>query len=337
MWRAAVSRGALNAGRRPGETSVKVAILDDYQSVALEMADWSRLPAGAELVVFPDHLKDEDEVAARLLDFEAVVAMRERTPFQRSLLSRLPNLKLLVTTGMRNASIDVAAANELGITVCGTSGMSTGTSELTWGLILSLTRRIHTEDRAVREGKWQTTIGPSLEGHTLGMIGLGRLGSNVAKVGLAFGMKVIAWSQNLTEERCREIGATMVTKEELFRQSDVISIHYILSPRSRGMIGAEDLALMKPDALFINTSRGPLVDETALIEVLEKRRIGGAGLDTFGEEPLPLDHPFRRLDNILVTPHIGYVTSDNYRIFYGDAMENVVAFYTGQPVRVISP
>jgi phosphoglycerate dehydrogenase-like enzyme len=316
---------------------MKVAILDDYQSVAQEMADWGRLPAGTDLAVFPDHLSDETDVAARLRDFEVVVAMRERTPFPRSLLNQLPNLKLLVTTGMRNASIDVAAANEQGVVVCGTTGMSTGTSELTWGLILSLTRHIHTEDRRTREGKWQTTIGPSLEGHTLGLIGLGRLGSNVAKVGAAFGMRLIAWSQNLTEERAKAGGAELVSKEELFRQSDVISIHYILSPRSRGMITAEDIALMKPDALLINTSRGPIVDEAALIEALENRRIGGAGLDTFNEEPLPLDHAFRRLDNVLVTPHIGYVTSDNYRIFYGDALENVLAFMKDDPIRVINP
>ena len=316
---------------------MKVAVLDDYQSVAREMADWGRLPSDTELTVFQDHLKNEDDVAARLKDYDVVVAMRERTPFPPSLLSRLPNLKLLVTTGMRNASIDVAAANEQGVTVCGTTGMGTGTSELAWGLILSLTRHIHTEDRRVREGAWQTTIGPSLEGHTLGLVGLGRLGSNVAKVGKAFDMNIIAWSQNLTEERASAGGARLVSKEELFRQADVISIHYILSPRSRGMITAAELSLMKPTALLINTSRGPIVDEAALIEALEQGRIGGAGLDVFNEEPLPLDHPFRRLDNVLVTPHIGYVTSDNYRIFYGDAVENIVAFLKDDPIRVISP
>jgi len=314
---------------------VNVAILDDYQDVAREMADWDRLPPEAGLSIFADHLNDEDAIARRLRDFDVVIAMRERTPFPGSLLSRLPNLRLLVTTGMRNASIDVGAANDFGITVCGTTGMSTGTSELAWGLILSLTRHIHTEDRRIREGRWQTTIGPSLEGHTLGLVGLGRLGANVARTGLSFGMDVIAWSQNLTEERCREAGARLVTKEELFSQSDVISVHYVLSPRSRGMIGASDLALMKPTALFINTSRGPLVDEAALIDALERRRIAGAGLDTFDEEPLPLDHPFRRLDNVLATPHIGYVTSDNYRIFYGDALEDVLAFAAGQPLRVL--
>lgn len=316
---------------------MKIAVLDDYQNVAREMADWDSLPADCQLTVFQDHLKDEDAVAERLQDFEIVVAMRERTPFPRSLLSRLPKLKLLVTTGMRNASIDVAAANDMGITVCGTTGMSTGTSELTWGLILSLTRHIHIEDRRIREGRWQTTIGPSLEGHTLGLVGLGRLGSNVAKVGRAFGMNIIAWSQNLTEERATAAGAALVSKEELFRTADVVSVHYILSPRSRGMIGAAELALMKPTALLINTSRGPIVDEAALIDALENRRIAGAGLDTFDEEPLPLDHPFRRLDNVLVTPHIGYVTSDNYRIFYGDALGDILAFLEGNPARVIAP
>ncbi|MGE0687153.1 MAG: D-2-hydroxyacid dehydrogenase family protein [Dehalococcoidia bacterium] len=316
---------------------MKVAILDDYQNVARTSADWGRLPEGTELSVLADHLKDEAAVAERLAGFEVVVAMRERTPFPRSLLTRLPNLKLLVTTGLRNASIDVAAAAEQGVTVCGTTGMSTGTSELTWGLILSLTRHIHTENRNVREGKWQTTIGPSLEGHTLGLVGLGRLGSNVAKVGLAFGMRVIAWSQNLTPERAEAIGATAVSKEELFSQSDVISVHYILSPRSRGMITAEDFARMKPDALFVNTSRGPIADEAALLDTLRNHRIAGAGLDVFEEEPLPAAHPFLQLDNLLITPHIGYVTTDNYRIFYGDALEDVLAFMNGAPVRVISP
>jgi phosphoglycerate dehydrogenase-like enzyme len=263
--------------------------------------------------------------------------MRERTAFRRSLLEQLPNLKLLVTTGARNASIDVAAAGERSVTVCGTTGMSTGTSELTWGLILSLTRHIHTEDRAVREGRWQTTIGPSLEGHTLGLVGLGRLGSNVARVGLAFGMKVIAWSQNLTSERAEQVGATAVSKEELFSQADVVSVHYILSPRSRGMIGAEDFARMKPSALFINTSRGPIADEAALIEALRGHEIAGAGLDVFEDEPLEPDHPFLTLDNLLITPHIGYVTTDNYRIFYGDALEDVLAFMKGEPIRVVAP
>jgi phosphoglycerate dehydrogenase-like enzyme len=316
---------------------MNVAILDDYQNVAREMADWNRLPQGTEVTVFNDHLKDEAAVAKRLAAFDVVVAMRERTAFRRSLLEQLPNLKLLVTTGARNASIDVAAANERGVTVCGTTGMGTGTSELTWGLILSLTRHIHTEDRAAREGRWQTTIGPSLEGHTLGLVGLGRLGSNVAKVGLAFGMKVIAWSQNLTQERAAAVGATAVSKEALFSEADVVSVHYILSPRSRGMIGAADFGRMKPDALFINTSRGPIADEAALADALRDHRIGGAGLDVFDDEPLEPDHPFMALDNLLITPHIGYVTSDNYRIFYGDALEDVLAFMKGDPIRVIAP
>jgi phosphoglycerate dehydrogenase-like enzyme len=317
----------------------RVAILDDYQNVALQSADWSKLPSGTEVEAFSDHLREdqEDALVERLADFDVIVAMRERTPFRRSLLSRLPNLRLLVTTGMRNASIDVAAANERSVTVAGTTGMSTGTSELTWGLILSLARRIHVEDRAAREGRWQTTIGPSMEGRTLGLVGLGRLGGNVARVGIALGMDVIAWSQNLTEEKAQAAGATLVSKEELFRQSDVISVHYVLSERSRGLIGAADFALMKPDALFVNTSRGPIVDEAALIDALQNRRIGGAALDVFDVEPLPAGHPLLKLDNVLITPHIGYVTSDNYRIFYGDAVEDIAAFLRGELLRVIAP
>lgn len=315
----------------------KIAILDDYQSVALEMADWGSLLAGAKVEAFADHLEDESAIAQRLEDFDVVVAMRERTPFPRSLLERLPRLRLLVTTGLRNASIDVAAAVELGFTVCGTRGMRTGTAELTWGLILSLSRHIQEEDRAVRDGKWQMRIGPGIEGKTLGIIGLGNLGTQVAAVGRAFQMDVIAWSQNLTAERAEQAGARLVSKAELFSNSDFISVHLVLSERSRGLIGASDFALMKPTATFINTSRGPIVDEPALIEVLEQRHIAGAGLDVFDQEPLPLTHPFRRLNNVLVTPHIGYVTTDNYRLFYHDALEDIVAFLAGEPVRVIEP
>ncbi len=315
----------------------KIAILDDYQSVALEMADWGSLLAGAKVEAFADHLEDESAIAQRLEDFDVIVAMRERTPFPRSLLERLPRLRLLVTTGLRNASIDVAAAVELGFTVCGTRGMRTGTAELTWGLILSLSRHIQEEDRAVRDGKWQVRIGPGIEGKTLGIIGLGNLGTQVAAVGRAFQMDVIAWSQNLTAERAEQAGARLVSKAELFSNSDFISVHLVLSERSRGLIGASDFALMKPTATFINTSRGPIVDEPALIEVLEQRHIAGAGLDVFDQEPLPLTHPFRRLDNVLVTPHIGYVTTDNYRLFYHDALEDIVAFLAGEPVRVIEP
>ncbi len=321
----------------PEEDVVKVAILDDYQNVAARMADWSSLPPGTDVQIFPDHLKDENAVAARLQPFDVIVAMRERTAFRRPLLTRLPNLKLLITTGARNASIDVAAAAEQGVTVCATRGMGTGTSELAWGLILSLARHIHEEDRAVHEGRWQTQIGPSLEGHTLGIVGLGNLGSKVAAVGKAFFMDVIAWSTNLTEERCLELGVRKVTKEELFSQSDFISIHIILSDRSVGLVTKDDIARMKPTAYLVNTSRGPIVDEDALIEALREHRIAGAGLDVFSDEPLEPDSPFLKLDNLLITPHIGYVTEDNYRLFYGDALADIQAFLQGQPVRVIAP
>ena len=313
----------------------KIAILDDYQTVALDLAPWDSLPPGVEVEAFPDHLHDEDAVAERLQNFDIVVAMRERTPFARSLFRQLPQLKLLVTTGMRNASIDLVAAQEFGVIVCGTRGMRTGTAELTWGLILSLARHIHEEDRAVREGKWQVHLGPGIEGKTLGIVGLGSLGSQVAAVGLALQMKVVAWSQNLTADRAEQAGVQLVSKAELFSVSDFISIHLVLSERSRGLIGASDLAQMKPTSFFINTSRGPIVNEEALVFALEQRRIAGAGLDVFDQEPLPLDHPFRSLDNVLVTPHIGYVTSDNYRLFYQDALENIVAFLDGSPTRLM--
>jgi len=315
----------------------RVAILDDYQNVARHMADWSSLPAGSDVVVFADHLKDAGAVAARLADFEAVVAMRERTAFPRALLERLPRLKLLVTTGMRNASIDVAAATERGIVVCGTAGLPYPTAELTWGLILALMRRIPAEDRATREGRWQVSCGLGLNGKTLGVIGLGGLGSRVAKVGRAFEMDVIAWSQNLTEARAAEVGAKLVAKDELLARADVASIHLVLSDRTRGLIGARELALMKPTAYLINTSRGPIVDEGALVAAVRKGTIAGAGLDVYDDEPLALDHPLRNLPNTVITPHLGYVTEEGYRIFYGQALEDVKAWLAGQPVRVIRP
>ena len=254
---------------------VRIAVLDDYQSVALEMTDWTVLPADAEIQVFKDHLSDEGAVAERLRDFDIVLAMRERTPFPRSLMERLPGLKLLVTTGMRNAAIDVEAASELGITVCGTRGQGYPTAELTWGLILSLLRRIPQEDRATREGMWEVSLGLGLRGKVLGVIGLGNLGSRVATIGGAFGMSVIAWSQNLTAERAGEFGATLVTKEQVLSESDVATIHLVLSDRTRGLIGAPELGMMKPSAYLINTSRGPIVDEAALVQALEKGTIAG--------------------------------------------------------------
>jgi phosphoglycerate dehydrogenase-like enzyme len=315
----------------------RVAILDDYQNVAMGLADWKSLPAGTEVVAFRDHLHEQDAVAKRLADFDVVVAMRERTAFPRALLETLPKLRLLVTTGMRNASIDVAAAGERGITVCGTSGLPYPTAELTWGLILDLFRRITVEDQATRQGRWQTTLGLGLNGKTLGVIGLGSLGSRVAKFGLAFEMQVLAWSQNLTAARAAEVGVTLVGKDELLARSDVITIHLVLSDRTRGLIGARELGLMKRTAYLVNTSRGPIVDEAALIRVLREGAIAGAGLDVFEPEPLPLDHPFRKLPNTVITPHLGYVTEETYRVFFAHALEDVQAFLRGQPVRVLRP
>ena len=315
----------------------RVAILDDYQRVALRMADWGTLPAGTEVKVFEDHLAGLDAVAARLAGFEVIMAMRERTPFPRALLDRLPRLKLLVTTGMRNASIDVQAAADRGIAVCGTAGLPYPTAELTWALILALVRRVPTEDRATREGRWQVSVGLGLNGKTLGVLGLGTLGSRVARVGRALEMTVLGWSQNLTAERATEVGATLVGKDELLARADVATIHLVLGERTRGLIGARELALMKPSAYFVNTSRGPIVDEGALVRALREGKIAGAGLDVFDEEPLPLDHPFRHLPNTVITPHLGYVTEEGYRIFYGQALEDIQAYLRGQPIRVLRP
>src|ERR1700730_14425698 len=315
----------------------RVALLDDYQGVALSMADWKSLPADAEVVAFPDHIADQSKLAARLADFDIVMAMRERTPFPRALLERLPKLKLLITAGMRNASIDMKAAAGRGVLVCGTAGLPYPTAELAWGLILGLMRRIPAEDRATREGRWQTSLGLGLNGKTLGVLGLGTLGSRVARVGRAFEMEVLAWSQNLTAERAAEVGATLVPKDELLARSDLVSIHLVLGERTRGLIGARELGLMKRTAYLVNTSRGPIVDEAALVRALREGTIAGAGLDVFGTEPLPLDHPFRSLPNTVIAPHLGYVTEETYRIFYGHAMEDIQAFLRGEPVRVLRP
>jgi len=313
----------------------RVALLDDYQGVALGMADWKGLPKGTDVVAFPDHLDDEGDLAARLADFDIVMAMRERTPFTRALLGRLPKLKLLITAGMRNASIDMKAAAERGVIVCGTAGLPYPTAELAWGLILALMRRIPAEDRAVRDGRWQTTVGLGLNGKTLGVLGLGTLGSRAARVGGAFEMQVLAWSANLTAERAAEVGATLVSKDELLARSDIVSIHLVLGERTRGLIGARELGLMKRTAYLVNTSRGPIVDEAALVRALRDGTIAGAGLDVFDTEPLPKDHPFRSLPNTVITPHLGYVTEETYRIFYGQAVEDIQAFLRGEPVRVL--
>jgi phosphoglycerate dehydrogenase-like enzyme len=316
---------------------VRIAVLDDYQRVAMKIADWSKLPDGAQVDAFPDHLFDEGALAARLENYDVVVGMRERTPMRRSLLERLPNLKLLITTGMGNASFDFPAATELGIVCCGTGMGGPSTSELAWGLILALAKKIPQENAAVRAGKWQLALGESVNGRTLGVVGLGRLGTVTARVGLAFGMRVLAWSQNLTPERAREAGVEYASKDDLFAQSDYISIHYVLSDRSRGMIGARELGLMKPTAYLINTSRGPIVDEAALIHALESHAIAGAGLDVFDVEPLPPDHPLRRMENVVVTPHLGYVTQEGYQIMFANVIENIQSYLAGDPVRVINP
>ena len=315
---------------------MKVAVLDDYQSVAESMADWSQLPPGAEVVFFSDHLTDESALAERLGGFDVVVGMRERTPFPRSLLERLPKLRLLVTTGRRNASFDIAAATELGVAVCGTDGAGEGPTELTWGLIIGLLRQIPLEDRRSREGRWGTTVGVGLKGKTIGLLGLGHIGSLMARVANAFDLNVIAWSQNLTADRARECGATLVDQDTLFRDSDIVSIHVVLSQRTRGLVGARELGLMKPTAYLVNISRGPIVDEAALVDVLQRKAIAGAALDTFDAEPLPGDHPLLRLDNTLICPHLGYVTDDSYRAMYAGAVEDIRAFASGEPVRVIN-
>jgi phosphoglycerate dehydrogenase-like enzyme len=314
---------------------MRLNILDDYQGVALEMADWSPLEGRVEIVVERKPFADEDAAARALAGCEIVAAMRERTPFPRSLVERLPNLKLLNTTGMRNAAFDLAALRDRGVMVCGTQGGGLDTGELTWGLILGATRRITEDHRSMREGLWQTRIGNRLEGKTLGVLGLGRLGSAVARVGLAFDMKVIAWSPNLTAERAAAVGVERVDKEALLRQSDVLSVHMVLSPSSRGLVGRNDIALMKKTAILVNTSRGPIVDVYAVIEALESGRLGYAAFDVYDREPLPADHPLRRTPNVLLTPHIGYVTEENYRSSYPQIVENIVAFLDGNPVRVI--
>jgi phosphoglycerate dehydrogenase-like enzyme len=317
---------------------LRIAILDDYQGVARRLADWASLPAGADVVVFPDHVADEAAVAARLADFDVVVAMRERTPFPRTLLDRLPRLRLLVTTGMRNASIDLRAAADRGVLVCGTGGLPSPTAELTWALILALVRHVPREDRATRDGRWQETLGTTLSGKTLGVLGLGQLGSRVARVGRAFEMEVLAWSQNLTAERAAAVGATLAGScDELLARADVVTIHLVLSDRTRGLLGARELALLRPPAYLVNTSRGPIVDERALIAVLRAGAIAGAGLDVFDEEPLPRDHPLRQLPNTVITPHLGYVTEETYRNFYAQALEDIRAFLAGAPVRVLNP
>jgi phosphoglycerate dehydrogenase-like enzyme len=301
----------------------KIAVLDDYQHVALESADWSVLRDRADIVVFQNHLADPDAVTERLRPFDVVCVMRERTPLPREVIERLPNLKLIASTGSGNASIDAAAAGERGIAVVYTGYSSDPTIEFTWALILAAARHIVTESNSVRSGGWQRTVGTGLFGKTLGVLGLGRVGSQVARVGSAFGMNLIAWSQNMTPEAARAADAVLVSKDQLFEQSDILTIHLVLSSRSRGLVGARELERMKPTALLINASRGPIVEEEALISVLKNKQIAGAAIDVFDIEPLPPAHPFRTLDNVLATPHLGYVSHDLYKTFYGDTVANI--------------
>jgi phosphoglycerate dehydrogenase-like enzyme len=298
---------------------MRVAILDDYQNVALSMADWSDVAARAEITVFTDHLADPGAVVERLAPFDVVCVMRERTPLPRAVIERLPRLKMIASTGPFNAAIDVDAAQEHGIYVSTTGGYVESTVELTWALILATARRIVDECLSVRGDGWQTSVGLQLGGTVLGVLGLGRIGARVARVGAAFGMDVIAWSANLTPEAAEQSGATYVSKDELFSRADVLSIHLKLSERTRGLVAAPELGLMKPTALLVNTSRGPIVDESALIDALRSQRLAGAGLDVFDTEPLPAGHPLRSLDNVVATPHIGYVAERVYRTFYGEA------------------
>jgi phosphoglycerate dehydrogenase-like enzyme len=315
---------------------MKVAILDDYQRVARDLADFRRLPAGSELVVFDRPLADPDALAAALRPFDVIVLMRERTPFPAALIERLPHLRLLVTTGGRNAAIDLAACRARNIPVCGTGSVGMPTAELAWGLILALVKRIPAEDKAMRAGAWQTGLTEGLAGKRLGIVGLGKLGAQVARVGQAFGMEIVAWSPNLDDARAAAAGATRVEKRALFATSDVVSLHLVLSERTRGVVGADELGAMKPSAWFVNTSRAGLVDMGALVEILRERRIAGAGLDVFPVEPIPADDPLLSLPNVVLTPHLGYVTRENFAVYYRDALEDILAWHAGAPLRLLT-
>ena len=318
--------------------TLNCVVLDDYQDAALRSADWSGLADRVAVRVLREHIADREALVEALAQAEIVVAMRERTAFDAQLLRRLPKLRLLVTTGMRNASIDLAAARAAEVTVCGTAGSSGSTGELTFALILGLARQLTVENRSLREaGPWQSTLGRDLNGSTLGVIGLGRIGGQVARIGAAFGMDVLAWSQNLTEERAAEAGVQLAaSKQELLATSDFVTLHLVLSDRSRGLLGEAELRAMRPDAYLVNTSRAPLVDQAALLRALTEGWIAGAGLDVFETEPLPADDPLRTLPNVLATPHLGYVSERNYRTFYGEVVADIAAFLDGSPVRVLA-
>lgn len=315
---------------------MRIAVLDDYQNVSRELADWSPLEGKADIDVFTSHLGEEDAVAKALADYEVLVCMRERTPLPASLIGRLGNLKLIITTGMRNRSIDMDAARARGVTVCGTPGLGAPAGELAWALIIALMKNITADDRSMRNGEWQPNIGLGLEGKTLSTLGLGKLGEFTARIALAFGMEVLAWSQNLTDARAAEVGVKRVSMEDALSRGDVVAVQLILSDRTRGLVGARELSLMKPTAFLVNTSRGPIVDEAALIDALREKRIAGAGLDVYDVEPLPETHPLRTLENTILTPHTGYVTRENLAHMYRHAVEDIVAFIEENPVRVLN-
>jgi phosphoglycerate dehydrogenase-like enzyme len=317
-----VKAESITAGWMPMK-KYKIAVLDDYQNAALESADWSVLRDRADIVVFQNHLADPDAVIQRLLPFDVVCVMRERTPLPRNVIERLPNLKLIASTGAANTSIDVAAAGDHGIVVVHTEYRSDPTIEFTWALILAAARHIVTESNSVRSGGWQQTVGTDLRGKTLGVLGLGNVGSQVARIGTAFGMKLIAWSQNMTPEAAKAAGAILVSKDELFERADILTIHLVLSSRTRGLVGAAELEKLQPTAWLINASRGPIVDEQALISVLKNKQIAGAAIDVFDVEPLPPNHPFRTLDNVLATPHVAYGTQGLYKTFFEDTVSNI--------------
>jgi phosphoglycerate dehydrogenase-like enzyme len=318
--------GASETGAVMTGSTVKIAVLDDYQNIALTMADWSAVPGNPEIKVFNDHIFELERLVQRLFPFDVLCIMRERTPMTAALLDRLPNLKLIASTGPRNAAIDLEAAKRNGVEVAHTGYQSAPTIEFTWALILALARNVAIENTSLRSGGWQITVGADLCGKTLGILGLGNIGSRIAEIGKAFGMNVIAWSQNLTPEKAQSFGVRFVAKDELFREADFLTIHLVLSDRSRGIVGKAELSMMKPTALLINTARGPIVDEMALVEALNEQKIAGAAIDVFDHEPLPAEHPFRTLPNVLATPHLGYGSQSLYETFYRDSVANIKAW-----------
>jgi phosphoglycerate dehydrogenase-like enzyme len=315
--------------------AVQIAVIDDWQDVARNVVDWSELEDVGQVSFIHDYPADHETLAQRLEAFEVICVMRERTRFDEDLLRRLPRLKLLVTGGMRNAALDFKAAAALGIQVCGTDSYKHAAPELTWALIMAATRNLVAEANALRAGQWQQGLGGDLHGKTLAILGLGSIGQRVAQFGQVFGMRVIAWSENLTAERAAQVGVTYVSKQELFEQADVLSVHLVLSDRSRGLVDAKALSWMKPTALLVNTARGPIVDEAALVKALQKRQLAGAALDVFDVEPLPPHHPFRTLENVLATPHVGYVSQQNYHLFFAQMIEDIRAWAAGEPIRLL--